>query len=785
MKGKLLILLCLLALLGGGRVEALAQEYAGYVAKPISDPNEIKTDDVTEYLIQIATGGHPGYLVFSNGTNAKETWIRPAGNNTQLTPDYVLNNTISNNNQERYYYFKFATDGSGNFVIKNRGGFYWGLTENTNKDYVGQVMAMNAPISIVLEKDGDAFKMKTGSNYINDVSGNNRMYAKSTECTTTYKIYEIAEPATPTTANFYFYDAAGTRAFNAVALSAETDDVKTVAELATEAGLPGYISAEYYSDNTFNAPVTASSVATAGDYYVKTTPSPSFPFAIGEGWTALCEGSGWSATYAQSNLTDPIQKYALKFNGDWYNGFSIQRYDGQYLKNFSGTVMWTSTESEACKFKSTESFNLQTTDGTCYIQKLPTWGETQGSLFLTKGPDNIAVFANGIEGVADNILGNLNSNKYVGYYSSSQKGTLTFAQLLAGEGKIQIDPEKYYIIEYREGNSIEVRMSTAGTVQQILPASPTYGVTAVADYVDSFTQLWRFTDDNKLYSVNADCAFDADGNLGGTPAAVTLEANGMDSGNRTLYRIRFANGNVPYYNSSTKELLIGSNNTSASTWSLREVDNFTFSPTLNNVGGKYYATFCAPVNLKPQTWNYATPYTGKLTIQNVDGQDLTVLALTKVTTVIPAGMPIILIDETGDSYGYGSFVMTSEAAPIYTPDANWKGTLIDLKFADEATAKNYRTLGKGGDANKAGFYTPGVTTKIPANRAYIQMPNAAKSQAMLPLRFEDGTLTWIDASILTGEQTDNAAIYDLSGRRIMQPQRGQLYIRGGKKFIAQ
>ena len=121
----------------------------------------------------------------------------------------------------------------------------------------------------------------------------------------------------------------------------------------------------------------------------------------------------------------------------------------------------------------------------------------------------------------------------------------------------------------------------------------------------------------------------------------------------------------------------------------------------------------------------------------------------------------------------------------YTPNEAWKGTLIDLKFADEATAKNYRTLGKGGAANAVGFYTPGVTTKIPANRAYIEMPSDAKPQAMLPLRFEDGTLTWIDASILTGEQTDNAAIYDLSGRRIMQPQRGQLYIRGGKKFIAQ
>ena len=50
MKGKILILLCLLALLGGGRV--WADGYAGYVAKLVTDPSEIKTDDQTDYLIQ-------------------------------------------------------------------------------------------------------------------------------------------------------------------------------------------------------------------------------------------------------------------------------------------------------------------------------------------------------------------------------------------------------------------------------------------------------------------------------------------------------------------------------------------------------------------------------------------------------------------------------------------------------------------------------------------------------------------------------------------------------------
>ena len=170
----------------------------------------------------------------------------------------------------------------------------------------------------------------------------------------------------------------------------------------------------------------------------------------------------------------------------------------------------------------------------------------------------------------------------------------------------------------------------------------------------------------------------------------------------------------------------------------------------------------------------------------IDGKEVKVLNLTEVNreSVIAAGTPLVLYKSSTNIVS--KFDVVYNANVSYSPNDTWKGTFINLVFGnDEATAKNYRTLGKGGAANTAGFYTPRATTKIPANRAYIEMPSASKSQAMLPLRFEDGTLTWIDASILTGEQTDNAAIYDLSGRRIMQPQRGQLYIRGGKKFIAQ
>ena len=68
MKGKILILLCLLASLGGGRV--WADGYAGYVAKLVTDPSEIKTDDQTDYLIQLEEGAKAPLFVRCNGISS-------------------------------------------------------------------------------------------------------------------------------------------------------------------------------------------------------------------------------------------------------------------------------------------------------------------------------------------------------------------------------------------------------------------------------------------------------------------------------------------------------------------------------------------------------------------------------------------------------------------------------------------------------------------------------------------------------------------------------------------
>ena len=68
-------------------------------------------------------------------------------------------------------------------------------------------------------------------------------------------------------------------------------------------------------------------------------------------------------------------------------------------------------------------------------------------------------------------------------------------------------------------------------------------------------------------------------------------------------------------------------------------------------------------------------------------------------------------------------------------------------------------------------------SKLAANRAYLESTTAQS----LVLNF-DGQTTGING-IESAVATD-APIYDLQGRRVVQPVSGQLYIQGGRKFIA-
>ena len=74
-----------------------------------------------------------------------------------------------------------------------------------------------------------------------------------------------------------------------------------------------------------------------------------------------------------------------------------------------------------------------------------------------------------------------------------------------------------------------------------------------------------------------------------------------------------------------------------------------------------------------------------------------------------------------------------------------------------------------------------AANELPMNRAYLHLTENPFSLATLHMNFGGSTTTAIQGT--ENAQHLNAPIYDLSGRRVQQFQKGGIYIQGGKRFI--
>ena len=751
MKRNLWTLLCLLALLVSS-AEISAQEYKDYVTKEVTESSQIKTDGTTEYLIQIIEGGKPSQFVFSNGVTGEGSWVRPAGN-TQTDAAMLLAGTVNNSH---YYYFKFEAAGNSTFRIQNRGGYYWGKQDD------GQVKTYETAIDITLEREGDAWAFKMGDCYINDDAKSYKLWAKSDAHTTTYKIFAIEQPATASTANFYYYDAAGT-ALNTVAKAGEPDGSAT---LATLAALPGYVTATYYKDAAFTQPVSADAVATAGDYYVKTDYAEGFPLEIGM-WSAVGNSAGTLFFYTDY-YADATKRYAVKAEGDWYNGFTFQRHDNLYLRHSDTNIGWTDKAENATVLDilyDAGVYKMQVRGEELYLQL-----SKDGVLFSQNATD----LCNQREGVVHQILSEFPAGRYVGAYTQGQEGEITFDDIFTGKGRIALDPQKYYFIELFDYDHYV--LSTADLTYRELPN--TIVLTGyVSDNAD-FAGLWQFTDKG-LMNTNAGYGFNSYGKLNSdvVPARVEiLDVVGTE--NRPACHIVLnADENYLYFNpdasNASNRLGAGKNPTSQAYWYLREAEAFQVPLTV--AGTKSYTTLCAPVALTIADDDYTKAYTATLT--EVNGQK--VVDLTEVNGVIPAGTPLLLMNEYADTAAV--FQLSYEGGTAAS-DNNWKGTYLPIHLGSDVTVYNqYRAfdLTAGG---VPGFFAPTADAIIPANSAYLA--NMQGEASKIALRFPNGEISTIDSAVL---QKSNASriTFDLSGRRVNRLQPGQVYIQGNRKMIAQ
>lgn len=211
-----------------------------------------------------------------------------------------------------------------------------------------------------------------------------------------------------------------------------------------------------------------------------------------------------------------------------------------------------------------------------------------------------------------------------------------------------------------------------------------------------------------------------------------------------------------------------------------------------------YSTGSDNKNLSTE-WYFeeATDYAGHAVTftESTDGKAYATLNLPFATT-IPAGVTAYkMVENTGSSVKLEVYKNEKEVLPANTPvllQANEAGkkTFAPATYkaqettgfsgtlaATAVTAANTYILAKDGDAVK--FCKLSTTNNtVNANKAYFTLTAPAANA----LNFDfGGVATGIENAV--ADKANNAPIYDLSGRRVMNAVKGGIYIQNGKKFV--
>ena len=775
---KTFLLICLLVITGGVNLRVSAQNIT---AKQLGAGDAIKTDG-TKYAIQLydVTQGDniskQNYFLANGGTKSGSTAVITLG---ATTSSYIkdISNIISDvEGAGKAYLFTFEVRSSdGKIVVKNyNDGTYWGFNTTSSRRPSPVADISNAKAFTYEYQTGykygkSAFVIKLDGVRLNEVS-NTSVYVNAVSTNTYhsyYNIYEINE-AKAAQVNYKYYDAAG-KALNETAYSV---DIKTGGTIENLANIPNYVEATFYTNEglTAEVPDVTATPAAGTTYYVKTRYKSGMPVVLGGTYFALGNGSNYLYNHDKAPGND---QYAIKMSGDWYNGFVVQDSSDKYLSDDAGTFSGTADS----------KLQIELTGDKYFLKSVRTNRYISLSADAVSYVTNIAFatpLSNLSETKAREILAAYPAARYVGTYSSTQTG-VAFNDIVKGNGKIEREASKYYFVE--QAANPAYLLSSVNSSQELIARRTVYAVSGSNGGHNS-AALWSFNN-KKLTNINTGQALSPQAELGaGTPAIVdassvpvpyanpqNIQAYWISLEDTGVYNYLKQNGHETIEAIKASDAPLGAEGY----WYLREAETFTIK--MNAVGGQSYATVYAPVALAKPAGETAKLYTAAFS------KDKKSLVLTEITSeVIAKETPIVLISESAAA----SAKLALSYAPGNAQTSDMKGCLLKQLFDADANRKDYRTLGRNGQG-EVGFFVPSASvTNIPANRAYLNIPEGSTLSDLtnnLVLRFEDGTETGIAPSALFGTQEQQSAvIFDLSGRRVQQAAKGGIYIMNGKKI---
>lgn len=150
------------------------------------------------------------------------------------------------------------------------------------------------------------------------------------------------------------------------------------------------------------------------------------------------------------------------------------------------------------------------------------------------------------------------------------------------------------------------------------------------------------------------------------------------------------------------------------------------------------------------------------------------LDMTAVEGVVPASAGVVIKSDSKAT----SIVLTANAKSTATALTGNQlvGTTEEIAFSELTDKLVFGVTAQ----NHVGFYAAGGSDALPANRAYLPTSVLGGEKAVA-MNF-GGNVTGINAVVKADKA--NAAIYDLTGRRVTRTVKGGLYIQNGSKFVA-
>lgn len=513
-------------------------------------------------------------------------------------------------------------------------------------------------------------------------------------------------------------------------------------------------------------------------------------------------------TIEKGSVTNLTDNYLWTFVGNETNGYQI--YNKATGKAIAYTTNATTSDNgDLFKIKaSTASNNAKgfcfTKDGSNYLNeqdnKIATWTATdEGSTMHVQEPKDYILsyaakyqsYSEDLNNAPQNAIGTLpylsNTENFAAYKAAYAAATAESAteteinKLLTLNKKVEanepasttIENGKYYRL-YNHANKKIMRVDpTNNTIMNYsADANEAKSVGSVVTFksIPSEPGRYRMMIEGKTF-----------GRATTSNNVVLQEDNSNAKGSYivdhvgTKFKFRDNTSSTPRYSyiHCNNGQVVGweANNGGASWWYVVPANDVEIAMTEAN--GKRYASAYLPFAVNAV--DGAQAYVGELN----DAKN--VLNMTSVSSV-PANNGFVLV---GNEEKATLTIGNAEALTITNAltGSNVKVALETTTGSGEtATVTDHRAdyLVFGKSEGIVGFYKPSAAnTTIAANKAFIAASSLTTGAGAIAMNF-GGNTTGINNAVVASE---NAPIFDLSGRRVVKAVKGGVYIQNGKKFV--